>query len=68
MFYHFFSFISPIYAEEFDLYSDNVLFYNLEEDKIMYEKNADEKVSIASLTKVISAMVMIDLINDYDKK
>lgn len=64
----FFSFISPIYAEEFDLYSDNVLFYNLEEDKIMYEKNADEKVSIASLTKVISAMVMIDLINDYDKK
>lgn len=63
-------FPSFVYAETFNLYSDNVLFYNLSEDKVMYEKNADEKAMIASLTKVISVSVILDYIDeeDFDKK
>ena len=39
-----------IYSLDFDIYSKNAILYNTKENKIMYEKNSTDKVSIASLT------------------
>lgn len=50
------------------LNSQNVIIYNLDEDKILYEKNADEEVSIASLTKIMTTILSIELIDDLDEK
>ena len=54
--------------EEFTLQSKNAALYLLNEDKILYQKKADEKVSIASLTKIMTAIVAIEHINDFNKK
>lgn len=47
-----------------DLSSKNVVLYNLNEDKIVYEINKDEKVSIASLTKIMTSLVALDHIDN----
>lgn len=51
-----------------DLESKNVIVYNLDESKIIYEQNAEEITSIASLTKIMTTLVAIENIEDLDKK
>lgn len=51
-----------------DLSSKHAVLYNMNEDKIIYELNKDEKTSIASLTKIMTTLVAIENIEDYDKK
>lgn len=60
--------IPNVYAKNLDIYSNNALLYNVEEDKIMYQKNKDEKAYIASLTKVLTALVIIEKEPNLDKK
>ena len=60
--------ISNVYAEEFNIYSDNAILYNIEEDKILYEKEPEEKVQIASMTKVMTALVVLDHEKDLNKE
>lgn len=48
--------------------SNNIILYNLNDEDVIYEKNADERVNIASLTKIMTAIVAIENIDDYDKK
>lgn len=62
-----FFFIPTCYAEEFNIYSNNAILYNVNEDKIMYEKNPDQRASIASLTKLMTALVVIENTNDFSK-
>ncbi|MBQ3297709.1 MAG: D-alanyl-D-alanine carboxypeptidase [Bacilli bacterium] len=57
-----------IYSLDFDIYSKNAILYNTKEDKIMYEKNSTDKVSIASLTKITTAIVALENIKDLDEK
>ncbi len=62
-------FIIPnINASEFKIHSKNAILYNIEEKTIMYQKNPDEKVQIASLTKVMSALTVLDKNPDLNKK
>jgi len=65
-----FSFVllSNVHALDISIYSDNALLYNVEENRIMYEKNKDEKAYIASLTKVMTALVVLDQEMDLTKK
>lgn len=57
-----------VHAEEIDeVLSKNVIMYNLNDDKVIYEKNSNDKVNIASLTKIMTAIVSIENINDYNK-
>lgn len=63
----FFSFISICFAYDFDIKSDKVIMVNLNEDMILYEKNADEKTEIASLTKIITAITVIEHQDDLHK-
>lgn len=48
--------------------SKNVILYNLNDNNIIYEKDADDKVNIASLTKIMTAIVSIENIGDFDKR
>ena len=51
-------------ALEFDITSQNAILYNLNDNTILYEKNKDEKISIASLTKIMTAIVAIEKIDN----
>ena len=63
-----FFFIYPVYAEDFFITSENVILYNMNDDKILYSKNADEIVEIASLTKMMTALVTIENTSDLTKE
>lgn len=58
----------PIYANELDITSDYVLLYNLNDKEIIYEMNSDSQVNIASLTKMMTALVAIENCNDLNEK
>ena len=51
-----------------DLYSENVIVYNKDENKILYEKNSEDTASIASLTKIMTTLVSIENIKDLNEK
>ena len=57
-----------VYAEEIDISSKNVILYNLKDNSVIYEKNPDDKVYIASLTKIMTAIVAIENIEDLDQR
>lgn len=63
-----FSIINASAEEIVDVSSKNVILYNLNDDNVLYEKNADDRVNIASLTKIMTAIVAIENIDDFDKK
>ena len=43
-----------------DIKSNNAILYNMNDNNIIYEKNAYEKVQIASLTKIVTAITYIE--------
>ena len=54
-------------ALELNLASKYAILYNYDLDKVIYEKSADEKISIASMTKIVSSIVLIENIDDLNK-
>ena len=64
----FFICLTNVSALEIDIKSNNVLLYNLKDEKIMYEKNSEENTSIASLTKIVTVLVAIENIDDVHEK
>lgn len=57
-----------INVKALDFSSEHIVLYNMNEDKIIYELAKDEKTSIASLTKIMTTLVAIENIQDYDEK
>lgn len=55
-------------AKEPEIYSENVFLYNMNEKEVMFEKDADEKIYIASLTKIMTVLVSIENIDDINEK
>ena len=51
-----------------DTYSNNAILYNLNDDKILFEKNSNEQVKIASLTKIMTAIVALEKIEDIKEQ
>ena len=51
-----------------NLNSKNILIYNKDEEKILYEKNADSITNIASLTKIMTTLISIEMIDDLNEK
>lgn len=45
-----------------------VLAYDLDSDKVLYEKNADEPMAIASITKLMTALVIVESRVNLDQK
>lgn len=54
-------------ALELDVTSQNAILINLNEEKVLYEKNSSEQVSIASLTKIMTAIIALENITDLDE-
>jgi len=61
-------FIMVMHGYALELNSKYAVLYNLNEDKVIYEKSKNEKVSIASLTKIMTALVAIDNIKDFNEE
>lgn len=57
-----------VYATELNLFSDKYILYNLNENEILMEKDAKVETSIASLTKVMTILVSIENIDDFEKE
>ena len=55
-------------AKALDTYSNNVILYNLNDDKIIFEKNSEEQIKIASLTKIMTAIVSLEKIENIKEK
>ena len=49
----------------FDLTAHSVFLYDLDQDEIIYSKNAQEQTAPASLTKIMTAIVVMENIADY---
>ncbi len=64
----FFLLIVNVNATELNLYSEKYILYNMNDNMIIDEKDAYDKTSIASLTKIMTVIVAIENIEDYDKK
>lgn len=58
---------TKVYAFDFNVESKNIILYNMNDNNVIYEENSDEKVSIASLTKIMTAIVAIENCNLNDK-
>ena len=55
----------PVYAFP-KISSQNVYFYQFDHDEVLYTLKSDEEIAIASLTKIMTASVALDLIEDLD--
>ena len=53
-------FIGKINALELNISSESAILYNLDSGEVLYEKNSDEVRQIASLTKIMTALVTIE--------
>ena len=51
-----------------EINSTNAVMYNMNEDKIVFEKDREEQISIASLTKIMTTIVAIENIDNLDEK
>jgi len=62
IFVFFLIFLYPLssYAMDLSLSSSHAILYQLEENKILYEKSSEEEISIASLTKIMTALIAIE--------
>ena len=57
-----------IQADEINISSKNAILLNLTTNEFLYEKNKDEIVKVASLQKIMTTLIAIENIDDYNKK
>lgn len=64
-----FVFLVPniVFASPFDITSKYVILYNLNDDEVLFEQDSNKQTSIASLTKMMTALVAIENIDDFDE-
>ena len=60
--------MNVVYAEEFNITSKSVILYNMNENKVLYELKSDEKLQIASLTKIMTVITAIEHNDDLSKE
>ncbi len=46
--------------------SEKIYFYSLDKEQVLYEKGSSEEISIASLTKIMTAVVALEKIENLD--
>lgn len=67
----FFSLFNVVYASDNlkeKMGSSDVILYNLNDDNILYEENSNRKVQVASLTKIMTAIVTIENNKDLSQE
>lgn len=63
----FFLATKSIFATELNLNSDKYILYNLDENIVLDKKDENKETSVASLTKIMTTIVAIENIKDFDK-
>ena len=64
-----YSYLEGIALESFsNVKAQNILLYNLNDKKLVYEENSNEKIAIASLTKIMTAMVTLSKLENLEEK
>lgn len=63
----FFLSLISVYATDFNITGKNVILYNLRDYSVIYEKNATDKSAIASLTKIATATIALENIDDLNE-
>lgn len=48
--------------------SKNAIMYNLDNGEILFEKDSNQRIQIASLTKIMTALITLENIDDIDKQ
>ena len=61
-----FSLVLVVDVRALDVNSSNAILYNLNDDEVLFEKNSSERVKIASLTKIMTAIVAIENIDNLN--
>ena len=61
-------FIGKTNALDLNISSQNAILYNLDTGEVLYEKRADEQKSIASLTKIMTALVTLESVDDLNQQ
>ena len=57
----------PININALEINSSHAILYNMNEDMVLYEKDADTRTYIASLTKIMTTIVAIENIDDINE-
>ena len=60
-------FLIPIKVNALEINSKNAILYNMNDDEILFEKDSDEEVPIASLTKIMTSIIAIENIDDINE-
>ena len=63
-----FSFPLNVFSFDFNINSKEVILINLVNNHVLYEQNSREKTNIASLTKIATAIVVLEKVSDLDEK
>lgn len=58
----------PFNINALEINSEHAILYNLNDDEVIFEKNADERTYIASLTKIMTTIVAIENIDDVNEE
>lgn len=56
-----------VFADDITILSNNAVVINLNNNKIIYEKNKDDRINVASMQKIMTALVAIKNINNLDE-
>lgn len=64
----FFFFFNKYGALDLNISSDKYILYNLNDNKVLLEKKSDEITQIASLTKIMTVLVAIEEIENYERE
>lgn len=56
-----------VFADDIDINSKNAIMINLNNNEIIYEKNKDEVINVASMQKIMTTLVGIEQIDDEEK-
>ncbi len=67
-FIFFFGLFGDVLAKDLNIKSKEIFLVNLNEDKVLLEENADTKTYIASLTKMMTAIVALENVSDLNSK
>lgn len=57
-----------ILATSLNINSNNAILINLNDESVLYEKNINDKTYIASLTKIMTAIVVLDNVENLNSK
>ena len=56
-----------VFADEININSTNAIMINLNNNKVIYEKNKDDVINVASMQKIMTAIVAIKQVENLDE-